>query len=224
MRTLIIGGGKVGSNLARALSEVDHTVTVVEADPGKARDLGDRSRFLVLTGDGTEVDMLNRANAARSDWVIGVTGKDEANLVACQLAVTLGAKRVIARLNDPRNRATFLALNLPVVAVTDLIVDVISQEVQMEVSELERLRVFGSGKLSLVEIDIPDGAEIRTVLEIDMPPQSILVTLLRGEDVSVPNAGTQLRPGDRVLAVTAIANETDLREALTTRSKARERS
>lgn len=224
MRTLIIGGGKVGSNLAQALSAVDHTVTVVEADPGKARDLGDRSRFLVLTGDGTEVDMLNRANAARSDWVIGVTGKDEANLVACQLAKTLGAKRVIARLNDPRNRATFLALNLPVVAVTDLIVDVISQEVQMEVSELERLRVFGSGKLSLVEIDIPDDAEIRTVLEIDMPPQSILVTLLRGEDVSVPNSGTQLRPGDRVLAVTAIANETDLREALTTRSKTRERS
>lgn len=224
MRTLIIGGGKVGSNLAQALSAVDHTVTVVEADPGKARDLGDRSRFLVLAGDGTEVDMLNRANAARSDWVIGVTGKDEANLVACQLAKTLGAKRVIARLNDPRNRATFLALNLPVVAVTDLIVDVISQEVQMEVSELERLRVFGSGKLSLVEIDIPDDAEIRTVLEIDMPPQSILVTLLRGEDVSVPNSSTQLRPGDRVLAVTAIANETDLREALTTRSKARERS
>ncbi len=224
MRTLIIGGGKVGANLARALSAVDHTVTVVEADPGRARDLGDRSRFLVLAGDGTEVDMLNRANAARSDWVIGVTGKDEANLVACQLAKTLGANRVIARLNDPRNRATFLALNLPVVAVTDLIVDVISQEIQMEVSELERLRVFGSGKLSLVEIDIPEDAEIRTVLEIDMPPQSILVTLLRGEDVSVPNAGTQLRPGDRVLAVTAIAHETELREALTTRSKARERS
>lgn len=222
MRTLIIGGGKVGSFLAPALSAAGHTITVIEADPKKARDLGDRSRFLVLAGDGTDVDMLNRADAARSDWVLGVTGKDEANLVACQLAKTLGAKRVIARLNDPRNRATFLALDLPVVAVTDLIVDVISQEVQMEVSELERLRVLGSGKLSLVEIDIPADAEIRTVLEVEMPPQSILVTLLRGEDVSVPNATTQLRPGDRVLAVTAIANETDLREALTT--PARERS
>ncbi|MDH3260751.1 MAG: NAD-binding protein [Acidimicrobiia bacterium] len=222
MRTLIIGGGKVGSYLGLALSSAGHTITIVEADPEKAQVLGDRSRFLVLAGDGTEVDVLNRADAARSDWVLGVTGKDEANLVACQLAKTLGGKRVIARLNDPRNRATFDALNLPVVAVTDLIVDVISQEVQVEISELERLRLLGAGKLSLVEIDIPDNAAIRTVLEIDMPPQSILVTLLRGEDISVPNATTQLRPGDRVLAVTAIEHESDLREALAMRPTAKE--
>ena len=165
--------------------------------------------------------MLNRADAARSDWVLAVTGKDEANLVACQLAKTLGAKRVIARLNDPRNRPTFDALKLPVVAVTDLIVDVISQEVQVEVSEIERLRVLGAGKLSLVEIDIPENTAVRTVLEIDLPPQSVLVTHLRGEVVSVPNATTQIRPGDRILAVTAIEHESDLRAALATIEKER---
>ena len=101
MRTLIIGGGKVGSYLAPALVGAGHTITLVELDPGRAQSLGDRSDLLVLAGDGTEVDVLNRADAARSDWVLGVTGKDEANLVACQLAKTLGAKRVIARLNDP---------------------------------------------------------------------------------------------------------------------------
>jgi len=221
VRTLIIGGGKVGSYLARALSSNGHTITIIEADSDRAQGLGDRSRFLVLAGDGTEVDVLNRADAARSDWVLGVTGKDEANLVACQLAKTLGAKRVIARLNDPRNRATFDALKLPVVAVTDLISDVISQEVQAEVSEIERLRVLGAGKLSLVEIDIPDDAPVRTVLELDLPPQSVLVTHLRGEVVSVPNATTQLRPGDRVLAVTAIEHEAELREALTVATKER---
>jgi trk system potassium uptake protein TrkA len=218
---LIIGGGKVGSYLANSLIDGGHTITIIEVDPDRARGLGDRSRSLVLAGDGTKVDVLNRADAARSDWVLGVTGRDEANLVACQLARTLGAKRVIARLNDPRNRPTFDALKLPVVAVTDLIANVISQEVQVEVSEIERLRVMGAGKLSLVEIDIPEDAEVRTVLEIDLPPQSVLVTHLRGESVSVPNATTQLRPGDRVLAVTAIEHEADLREALTTVGKDR---
>jgi trk system potassium uptake protein TrkA len=221
VRTLIIGGGKVGSYLARALGSYGHTITIIEADVERAKGLGDRSHFLVLAGDGTEVDLLNRADAARSDWVLGVTGKDEANLVACQLAKTLGAKRVIARLNDPRNRATFDALGLPVVAVTDLIVDVISQEVQTEISEIERLRVLGAGKLSLVEIDIPEDVPVRTVLELDLPPQSILVTHLRGEVVSVPNATTQLRSGDRVLAVTAIEHEGELREALTAGTKER---
>lgn len=215
MRTLIVGGGKVGSYLARALAGAGYTVTIVEADPAKAQTLGDRSRLLVMAGDGTEVEVLNNARAATSDWVLGVTGKDETNLVACQLARTLGAKRVLARLNDPRNRATFDALDIPVVAVTDMIVDVISQEVQVEVSELERLRLLGAGRLSLVEIDIPEDAVVRTVLEIDLPPQTVLVTLMREEEVSVPNAGTQLRAGDRVLAVTAIEHETELREALT---------
>jgi trk system potassium uptake protein TrkA len=219
VRALIIGGGKVGSYLARALSAARHTVTVVEADLVKAQSLGDRSRFLVLAGDGTDVDVLNQADAARSDWVLGVTGRDEDNLVACQLAKTLGAQRVLARLNDPRNRATFDALHIPVVAVTDLIVDVISQEVQVEISELERLQLLGAGKLSLVEIDVPDDAEVRAVLEIDLPPQSVLVALLRGEEVSVPNAGTNLRPGDRVLAVTAVEHEADLRESLATTAK-----
>ncbi len=215
MRTLIVGGGKVGSYLARALAAAGYTVTIVEADPVKAQSLGDRSQLLVMAGDGTEVEVLNNARAATSDWVLGVTGKDETNLVACQLARTLGAKRVLARLNDPRNRATFDALDIPVVAVTDMIVDVISQEVQVEVSELERLRLLGAGRLSLVEIDIPEDAVVRTVLEIDLPPQTVLVTLMREEEVSVPNAGTQLRAGDRVLAVTAIEHETELREALT---------
>ena len=215
MRTLIVGGGKVGSYLARALAAAGYAVTIVEADPAKAQTLGDRSQLLVMAGDGTEVEVLNNARAATSDWVLGVTGKDETNLVACELARTLGAKRVLARLNDPRNRATFDALDIPVVAVTDMIVDVISQEVQVEVSELERLRLLGAGRLSLVEIDIPEDAVVRTILEIDLPPQTVLVTLMREEEVSVPNAGTQLRAGDRVLAVTAIEHETELREALT---------
>jgi Trk K+ transport system NAD-binding subunit len=59
------------------------------------------------------------------------------------------------------------------------------------------------------------------VLEIDLPPQSVLVTHLRGEVVSVPNATTQLRPGDRILAVTAIEHESDLRAALATIEKER---
>lgn len=214
MRTLIIGGGKVGSYLGRALEAEGHSITIIESDREKAQTLGDVSNLLILFGDGTDVDMLNRANAARSDWVLAMTGKDEANLVACQLARTLGSPRVLARLNDPRNRATFEALDIPVVAVTDLIVQVISQEVQLEVTELERISLLGKGELSLIELDIPDDAVVRTILEIELPPQSILVTLLRGDQVSVPNATTQLRPGDRVLAVTAIEHEADLREAI----------
>lgn len=214
MRTLIIGGGKVGSYLGMAMRTEGHTVTIVEVDKLKAQTLGDRSKLLVIHGDGTEVDVLNKADAARNQWVLAVTGRDEANLVACQLAKTLGAKRVLARLNDPKNRDTFEALDIPVVAVTDLIVGVISSEVQLELSEFERVTLLGKGKLSLVELDIPDDAEVRQVIETHLPPQTVLVTLVRGDEVSVPNATTELRPGDRVLAITLVDNEPELRAEL----------
>jgi len=214
VRAIVIGGGKVGGYLGKALRKEGHTVTVVELSKAKGQRLGDTSSVLVIIGDGTEVEVLNKADAARADWVVAVTGKDEDNLVACQLAKTLGAKHVIARLNDPTNAPTFAALGVTVVAVTDMIVQVISSEVQLEVEKLERVTLLARGELSLVEVDIPDDAPIRSVSEASLPPKTVLVALLRDDEVLIPHGGTELRPGDRVLAVTTLPEEDELVEAL----------
>lgn len=216
MRAIVIGGGKVGGYLGRELRKEGHTVTVVELNTTKAQRLADASSALVIIGDGTDVEALNKADAARADWVVAVTGKDEDNLVACQLAKTLGAKQVIARLNDPTNAPTFAALGVPVVAVTDMIVQVISREVQLEVERLERVTLLARGELSLVEVDIPDDAPVRPVSEAALPPKTVLVALLREDEVLIPHGGTELRPGDRVLAVTTLPQEDELRDALST--------
>jgi len=214
MRAIIVGGGKVGGYLGRELTKEGHAVTVVELSKTKGQRLGDTSKVLVIIGDGTEVEVLNKADAARTDWVVAVTGKDEDNLVACQLAKTLGAKQVIARLNDPTNAPTFAALGVPVVAVTDMIVQVITREVQLEVEKLERVTLLARGELSLVEVDLPDDIPVRQVSEATLPPKTVLVALLREDEVFIPHGGTELRPGDRVLAVTALPEEDELRAAL----------
>lgn len=214
MRSIVIGGGKVGGYLGRALSQVGHTVTVIEQNPKRAQRLADLERVLVIIGDGTEVEVLNKADAARASWVVAVTGHDEDNLVACQIAKTLGAKRVLARLNDPTNAPAFEALDVPVVAVTDMIVEVISHEVQIEVDKLDRVTLLAAGELSLVEVDIPDDAPVRAIKETPLPPKAVLVALLRRGEVYIPHGDTKLRPGDRVLAVTALPEEDELRDAL----------
>ena len=159
MRIVIIGGGKVGSYLTRVMREAGHVVAVIEQDAGRAESIAEETEALVLEGDGTDVELLNTAGVDRADWVLAVTGQDEDNLVACQLATTLGANRVLARLNNPGNRPTFEALNIPVVAVTDLMVQVISREVQADVGELVRLALLGRGQVSLLEVSIPDDTE-----------------------------------------------------------------
>lgn len=212
MRVLLIGGGKVGSFLARELVSAHHTVTVIEPQAERAQSIADEVDAAVLEGDGTDVGLLEAAGIHRADWLLAVTGLDEENLVACQLGLTLGAKRVLARLNNPLNRPTFDALGIPVVGVTDLIVDVISQEVGL--SELARVAVLGRGHLSLCELQLPDSFEQIALEDLELPRPAIIAVVLRGDDFIIPGPTTTLRPGDRVTAITSVANEAALQAAL----------
>jgi trk system potassium uptake protein TrkA len=212
MRVTLIGGGKVGSFLARELHKAGHIITVIEESRGHAEALADGLKVLVLEGDGTDVNLLKTADTARADWVLAVTGLDEVNLVACQLALTLGAGRVLARLNNPLNRPTFEALDIPVVAVTDVMATLISREV--EVAEFRHITLLGRGEVSVYEIDVPANFETRPVAELRFPPGSLLVTVVSGDDVAVPTAATILKPGDQVTAVSSVELEDKVREAL----------
>ncbi len=212
MRLLLIGGGKVGSYLARELDDEGHVVSVIEDDEERAQDLAEDTKVLVFHGDGTDVELLKAADVDRADWVLAVTGLDDVNLVACELALTLGAKRVLARLNNPRNRPTFVALAIPVVAVTDLMAQIITQEV--EVSDLHRLALMAGGQISLIERVLPEGFRATRVDELQLPTPSVLVAVVRGPDVMVPTGTTVLEEGDRILAVTTVDNEAHLCDVL----------
>ncbi|MFQ5554650.1 MAG: potassium channel family protein [Acidimicrobiia bacterium] len=205
MRLVLVGGGKVGSYLARELRDAGHLVTVIEPDERRVAELSDAHDLVVFSGDGTDVRLLEAADVGRADWVLGVTGHDEVNLVACQLGRTKGAANVIARLNDPRNRPTFEALDVPVVGVTRLMAQVISREI--EIPDLSRVALLGEGQISLVERVVPEGFPTTRLAELDLPTPSILVSVTRDGSVSVPNADTVLAPGDRVLAVTDVECE-----------------
>jgi len=212
VRILLIGGGKVGSYLAREFVTDGHVVSVIEESVERARTVIEESGALVFEGDGTDVELLRSADVDRTDWVLAVTGRDEDNLVACELAATLGAKHVLARLNNPRNRPAFDALKIPVIGVTDLMAGVISHEV--EVSDLSRVALMGGGKISLVERSIPEGFPETPLSDLKLPRPLVLVTVIRDGEAFVPGASTSLRPGDRVIAVTTLENEGPFSEAI----------
>ena len=215
MRIVVVGAGKIGRHLARELAEAGHAVTVAESDPEVAHLLAESVDALVLEGDGTAMSILKDAEVGRADWLLALTGADEVNLVACQLGETLGAKRVLARLNDPRNRATFDSLGIPVVAVTDLISQLISREIDF--LHLERIALLGRGRVSLIEVEVGPGIGHCRVADLGLPSQSVLVAVTRegeGGEVVVPRGDTLIKPGDRVLAVTAVEQEPEVRSAL----------
>lgn len=210
MRTLIIGGGKVGSYLARKLARDGHMVSVIETNHDLAMKVVGATGVIVFEGDGTDVSLLRRADVHRSDWVFAVTGKDDVNLVASQLASTLGAQNVLARLNDPANSPTFLALGVNTVAVTDLMVDVIERD--LKVYQLKSNTLLAHGKLSVSEFEVGSTFEPTVVQDIDLPESALLVAIERGDDVSVPHGQTTVRPGDRLVVTSRTASISDIQE------------
>lgn len=213
MRVLVVGCGKVGGYLARELRATGKPVIAIDTNEERARRVTEETGALGLAGDGTDLDLLRDIDLRPDDFVVAVTGIDEVNLVACQLARTVfGVDEVLARLNDPRNRPTFEALEIPVVSVTDLIVQVISREVGL--SDLERVALIGRGELSVIEVPLPEDHPIVRVRDVSLPESSLVVAVERPGEVIVPSGDTEMRPGDRVLAVALVHLEEEVRDAL----------
>src|SRR5436309_14672430 len=122
MYVLIVGGGKVGWNLARELIDKGEEVTLIECDRRRYLVIEQELEHAVQYGDATELWVLERAGIQRADLVIAVTGDDEDNILVCQVAKEKYlCDRIIARVNNPRNHDHFRLLGIqPAVSATDL--------------------------------------------------------------------------------------------------------
>lgn len=201
MRAVVVGGGKLGAELTSRLLEKGAAVILIEENEERARRLSDMGRVLVLTGDGTDMRRLQSLDLRPSDVFVAVTGIDEDNLVACQLAsAAFGVRRVLARMNDPRNRAAFRALGVPTVNVTDEMTDMIERS--LDLSDHITNALPDRGDLVTVGITVPDGFAPRTVTGLGLPPSTIVVSITRGETIAVPDGTTKIQAGDQLLFVT----------------------
>lgn len=217
MYIVIVGGGKVGFYLAKKLAQGHHTVSLVEKDAATCQEIAKNlSNVLLINGDGCNARYLEDAGINRADVVAAVTGSDEVNLMVCQLAKqSTKVKRTVARVNDPKNSHTFNKIGVDVaVDSTSIIAKIIEEEVSLE--DLVTLMTFKRGKLALVRVDLNSESPCvnKQVMEIKLPRASVLVSIIRGEDVLIPRGETILQAKDDIIALTAIENEQELLDVL----------
>ena len=212
MYIVIIGAGRIGFNLAQKLIQDKHAVTIIEKDKSRCEGMSQNLDAMVINGDGCEPRYLEDAEVGRADVVAAVTENDEDNLVACQLAKEVfGVRRTVARVNNPRNEHIFseLGVDVPVNATT-IIAKIIEEEASFE--DFINLMTFKRGKLALVRVDLPAESPIvnKYVKDITLPENSVLVSILRGENIIVPKGETVLKRGDDIIALTTIEHEQQL--------------
>ena len=113
MYVIVIGGGKVGYFLSRDLLQRGDEVTLVEMDGARAEWLEGQLGSIVMRGDGDEMGFLSTTGIERADAVLAVTGDDEDNLIALQLAKKhFNVPLTIARVNNPANVEIFKTLGV----------------------------------------------------------------------------------------------------------------
>ncbi|HTD48598.1 MAG TPA: TrkA family potassium uptake protein [bacterium] len=216
MYVIVVGGGKVGYYLTKALVSAGLEVTVIEKQRRRYELLQEEFGDAAFLGDGCEVRTLEQAGAPRADLLAAVTGDDEDNLVSCQMAKRkFKVKRVIARINNPKNEVTFQMLGIDeTVSSTKLIYSLIEQEV--EVADVIPLTALRRGNLELVEVALPKTSPIvnRRVRDIALPQDCTLALLVRGENAQVIDGDTALRAGDLIVAITPSGHVQELRDAM----------
>ena len=203
MYVVIAGAGKVGWNLARELMSKRHEVTVIESDRSRYLTVEQELEHAVQYGDATELWVLERAGIQRADLVVAVTGDDEDNLLICQVAKEKYlCERIIARVNNPRNLEHFKLLGIqPAVSATDLILRLIEHEVPRY--GLVHLLDLPEERLEIIELVVSEEAPAagKTVVELDLPEGALVISVLRNGSGFVPKADTVVEAGDEVLVV-----------------------
>jgi trk system potassium uptake protein TrkA len=213
---IIIGGGRVGYYLSKALLDEGHEILVIEKDAAKVEHIEEDLGSICMQGDGCEAATLEEAGTERAGLFIAVTNEDEDNLVACQVAKhKFNVPRIVARIGNPKNETLFKKLGIDVtISTTKLILEYIGQEVPTH--PLMHLLELKKGELEVVEVKISStsvsvGKQIR---ELNLPPGSVLSLIVRESGVQVPTKETILEADDRVIAVTRPDLEKDLRNVL----------
>ena len=205
MNVMIVGGGQVGTYLASMLIAKNHKVTIIEERESRLaamkRDLPESA---IVHGSGTDPKLLTAAGIQGMDVLAAVTGADETNLVVATLArFEFGVRRVVARVNNPRNNWLFTPTMGVDLAVNqaDLMARVVAEEMSM--GDMMTLLKLHRGQYSLVERTVDaDSAAVGVPLSaLTLPRECVLVAVIRDTELILPRGDTVLMADDDIMAI-----------------------
>jgi trk system potassium uptake protein len=204
MKIIIIGGGKLSYYLVKTLQSAKHDIVVLEQKKDLCEKIATDLEVEVFNGDGTNIAMLESAGTKNADFFVAITGKDENNLIACQIAKKkFGVKQTISKVNNPKNIDMFnrLGVDKPV-SSTQVIADMIEQEID-HAGMRTAYKIPYSTKV-IVEFSLSSKSQAcgKTLQEYVFPGESKIVLIRReNNEILIPSGDMFMKAGDIILMV-----------------------
>lgn len=201
-RIFVLGGGKVGSEVAAKLAAMRFRVKIVERDPELCEELAARlEQVRVLNTTGTDIETLVNEGLETADVFIAVTAEDESNILCSLLAKRYGAKRAIALVGQPKyvTLAPTLGVDVcisPRLAAASAVLRFVRE------AEVVSVAVIEQSDSEVIEFSLPADSRIlrQPLKSLSFPQGSIVGAVVRGDKAIVPSGDDHFEAGDHVIA------------------------
>ena len=198
MYIIIIGCGRVGSQLALMLAQEKHDIVVIDRDTDAFKHLGASFNGIRLHGYGYDEEALQKAHIERCDAFAAVTDLDNANIMACEVASKLyHVPRVVARVYNPESISTFEELGLEYVFGTNIV----AQTIMDKIVEGHGRHLSIRGDVEVIEFIGGPKIENKRLVDVQIPNEFRICLVTRQGKNFIPWRETPLRDGDNLLAV-----------------------
>lgn len=196
MDVLVVGCGRVGSQLATMLSVEGHNVTVIDRDDDAFKRLGSTFNGVTVKGLGFDEEVLEEAGIRDADAFAAVTDLDNTNLMAAEVARKIfHVPHVVARLYNPQRERTYQQLDLDYVCGTTLV----AQDLLEKIQSGHGHHVQTLGDVEVIEFRAGAGVANKRVKDVDIEHQFRIAVVSRGNVTFIPQPDTMLQPGDIIM-------------------------
>ena len=196
MKVIVMGCGRVGSQVSNVLAGQGHNVTVIDhRDTDAAARLGPNFKGRLISGLGFDRNILIESGVEHADAFVAASSSDNANIDAARIARNIfKVPRVVTRLYDPRRAEIYQRLGLITISTTTWGAERVYELVTH--ADLDVVYNFGRGEVSMVAVEVPHSLAGRTVRDLTVPGEYNVAAITRDDRAMLPSAGTEFREGD----------------------------
>jgi trk system potassium uptake protein TrkA len=210
MHIIIVGCGRVGSELAKLLVSEGHDVVVIDKNAASFDRLGAAFNGLTMAGNGFDLALLKQAGVEKAGAFCAVTNGDNTNLISAQVAKKIfKVPKVIARVYDPQRAHIYAALGLDIISGTMLFAAMLRDKI---IESRFSSYLIETKELGVVEIDVGENLIGKLIKEVNVAEEFLVVAIRRLDGVIIPNPQTIIRPKDILMAVVKVESLQKLKE------------